>query len=95
MAASKEPTIIMQKINVTKTFLPPVKEYEQYLNQIWDSDQLTNQGPLLKQFEKQASQYLGVKNFQFVTNGTIALQLAISALNMSEGEIITTPFSYM
>lgn len=84
-----------ERISVTKTFLPPIEEYEAYLSQIWESSYLTNQGPLLKEFEKKASAYLDVKNFHFVTNGTLALQLALRALNITEGEVITTPFSYV
>jgi len=85
----------MEKIHVTKTFLPPMEEYQAYLEQIWARDYVTNQGPLLKEFEAKTKDYLGVKNFQLVTNGTIALQLALNALDLTEGEIITTPFSYV
>jgi dTDP-4-amino-4,6-dideoxygalactose transaminase len=85
----------MRRINVTKTFLPPIEEYEEYLKQIWKNNQLTNQGPLLKEFEKKARDYLSVDDFQFVTNGTIALQVALEALGIRSGEVITTPFSYV
>lgn len=85
----------MERINVTKTFLPPLDEYEVYLKQIWQRSHLTNQGPMLLEFEKQAEAYLGINNFHFVSNGTIAIQLALKALDVSEGEIITTPFSYV
>lgn len=85
----------MQKINVTKTFLPPIKEYEAYLEKIWSSKWLTNQGPLLDEFEGKIKKYLEVENFQFVSNGTMAIQLAIRSLELDEGEIITTPFSYV
>jgi dTDP-4-amino-4,6-dideoxygalactose transaminase len=81
------------RINVTKSFLPPIEEYQKYLNQIWDSSWLTNNGPLLLELEEKLSQYLGIENLLFVSNGTIALQLAIKALEL-EGEIITTPYSY-
>lgn len=84
-----------EPINVTKTFLPPIDEYEGYIKKIWSSAYLTNQGPLLKEFEKKTEAYLGVKNFHFVTNGTVALQVAIKSLGIAEGEIITTPFSYV
>ncbi|HKR82351.1 MAG TPA: DegT/DnrJ/EryC1/StrS family aminotransferase [Candidatus Saccharimonadales bacterium] len=84
-----------EKIWVTKTFLPPIEEYEAYLRQIWDSHFLTNQGPLLRKFEDQMKEYLGVKDFHFVSNGTTALQLALNALDITEGEVITTPFSYV
>lgn len=82
-------------INVTKAFLPPIEEYQKYISRIWQTNQLTNQGPLLKELEVNISKFLGVEHFQYVTNGTIALQLALKALDISEGEIITTPFSYV
>lgn len=84
-----------KRINVTKSFLPPLEEYQEYLKIIWDNEQLTNQGPLLKEFEAKASEYLGVENFHFVTNGTIALQVALKALGIEDGEVITTPFTYV
>jgi dTDP-4-amino-4,6-dideoxygalactose transaminase len=84
----------MNRINVTKTFLPPIEEYQSYLQQIWDRYHLTNQGPLLKEFEKQLENYLNISNFHFITNGTLALQLALSSLEVTDGEVITTPFTY-
>ena len=85
-----EPTVI----NVTKTYLPPLEEYVHYLEGIWERGQLTNHGPLVKELEAQLKEFLGVKHLFFVSNGTIALQIAIKALNL-HGEIITTPFSYV
>lgn len=82
-------------INVTKSFLPPLEEYTDYLKVIWDNYYLTNQGPLLKDLESKISQYAGLKNVNFVTNGTIALDLALNALDITEGEVITTPFSFV
>jgi dTDP-4-amino-4,6-dideoxygalactose transaminase len=87
--------MLPERINVTKSFLPPLSEYTAYLEKIWQSGQLTNQGPLLQQLEKELKDYLNVSNVHFVANGTLALQLAIRALDISEGEIITTPFSYV
>lgn len=84
-----------EKIFVTRAFLPPLVEYTHYLERIWQSNHLTNQGPLLKEFEDKTKSFLGVSNFQFVTNGTIALQLALRALDITGGEVITTPFSYV
>ena len=86
---------LKERINVTKTFLPPKEEYDAYLEKIWKSDQLTNQGPLLTELENELREYLGVENLRTVTNGTLALQIAIKALSIDEGEIITTPFSYV
>lgn len=84
-----------ERINVTKSFLPPIAEYERYVEAVFKNCHLTNDGPLLKELENKLSDYLGVRNLQYVTNGTIALQLAIKALGIEDGEIITTPFSYV
>lgn len=81
-------------IPVTKPFLPPREEYDRYLDGIWERNWLTNHGPLVKELEDKLCGYLGAPQMQFVSNGTIALQLAIKALDL-EGEIITTPFSYV
>lgn len=81
-------------INVTKTFLPPLAEYTTYLEDIWERSYVTNRGPLVLDLEEKLKEYLGVKNLLYVSNGTIALQLAIKALDL-RGEVITTPFSYV
>ena len=81
-------------VNVTKTFLPPLSEYSKYLEGIWERNHLTNHGPLVLELEAKLKVYFGVKHFYFVNNGTIALQIAIKALDL-KGEIITTPFSYV
>lgn len=84
-----------ERMFVTKSFLPPLGEYEFYIKKIFENGQLTNQGPLLKELEEKLKTFLGVENFHYVTNGTIAIQLALKALGIEEGEIITTPFSYV
>jgi dTDP-4-amino-4,6-dideoxygalactose transaminase len=84
-----------KRIDVTKTFLPPLEEYVDYLKKIWDKSWLTNQGPLLVEFEEKIKKYLGLGNFHFVNNGTLALQLSLRALGLEGGEIITTPFTYV
>ncbi len=81
-------------INVTRPYLPPLEKYVGYLQRIWDRNHLTNQGPVLTSLEERLREYLGVKHLMVVSNGTIALQLAIKALDL-QGEIITTPFSYV
>ncbi|MTI38305.1 DegT/DnrJ/EryC1/StrS family aminotransferase [Fulvivirga lutimaris] len=82
-------------IPVTKPFLPPQEEYTRYVNGIWNRNWLTNNGPLVNEIELRLKEYLGLKHLLYVGNGTIALQLAIKALNLVGKEIITTPFSYV
>jgi len=80
-------------LHVTKSFLPDLKEYVKYLEKIWGTHHLTNDGPFVKELEYKLGEFLEVENFIFVSNGTIALQLAIKALGLC-GNILTTPFSY-
>lgn len=81
-------------IPVTKPFLPPKEEFEKYLDGIWQRQWLTNMGPLASDLELKLKDFLKVKHLLFVSNGTVALQMAIKALDL-KGEIITTPFSFV
>lgn len=81
-------------INVTKSFLPPLEKYSAYLPGIWERAHLTNAGPLVLELEEKLRRELGVKHLFFVSNGTIALQIAIKALLLT-GDVLTTPFSYV
>lgn len=81
-------------IPVTKPFLPPQEEYSKHLHGIWKRQWLTNMGPLASDLEIRLKNHLSVNHLLFVTNGTVALQMAIKALDL-KGEIITTPFSFV
>lgn len=81
-------------IPVTKPFMPPKDEYDAYINGIWEREYLTNNGPLVRELEMKLKEYLEVDNLLYLSNGTIALQIAIKALGL-KGDIITTPFSYV
>jgi dTDP-4-amino-4,6-dideoxygalactose transaminase len=81
-------------IPVTKPFQPPLEELNVHLQDIWKSGIYTNNGPKAQQLELELKEYLDVPDLLFLTNGTIALQLAIKALDL-KGEILTTPFSYV
>jgi dTDP-4-amino-4,6-dideoxygalactose transaminase len=81
-------------LEVTRPFLPPKDEYDALLKEIWDINWLTNNGPKVQSLEQKIAEYLGIDNVLFLTNGTVAIQLAIKALDL-RGEIITTPFSYV
>lgn len=81
-------------IHVTKTFLPPQKEYQEILKRAWESSWITNRGVLVKELEAKLKQKLGIENLTLTTNGTIPIQIAIKGLKL-KGEIITTPFSYV
>lgn len=81
-------------IYVTQPLLPPLEEFIPYLQQIWDSKWLTNNGQFHQQFEQALCDYLGVKHIALFTNGTLALITALQALRIT-GEVITTPYSFV
>lgn len=80
-------------IYVTQPNLPPLEEFIPYLEQIWASGRLTNNGPLHQQLEQALCDYLDVPFVSLFCNGTIALMTGLKALEI-EGEVITTPFSF-
>lgn len=79
---------------VTKIYMPDKEKFKAYIDGIYESGWLTNNGPLVQELEKKLEEYLGVKNLLCVSSGTDALQLAYRILEM-EGEVITTPFSFV
>ncbi|MFN3555776.1 MAG: DegT/DnrJ/EryC1/StrS family aminotransferase [Bacteroidales bacterium] len=81
-------------IYVTQPYLPPLEEFLPYLQQIWESRVLTNNGPFHQQLEEELCKYLGVQYISLFANGTLALVTALQALKLS-GEVITTPFSFV
>ncbi len=79
---------------VTRSRLPPLEEYVDELKHIWQSHFLTNEALYVRKLEEELLSLLKVGYLQLVSNGTVALQLALEALDIS-GEVITTPFSYV
>lgn len=83
----------MDKILVTRSSMPPVEEYFDEIVSIWDSHWLTNMGEKHNKLETKLSEYLDVSDVSLFTNGHMALELGLQALNLS-GEVITTPFTF-
>jgi len=83
-----------ERISVTKPSLPDLDEFMPYLEEIWESRWLTNNGKFHQEFEEKLANYLGVKYISLITNGTIALMIALRALRVT-GEVITTPYSFV
>jgi dTDP-4-amino-4,6-dideoxygalactose transaminase len=81
-------------IYVTKPFLPPIEEFAAGLQEIWDTQWLTNDGPVLQRFARQLSHYFQTDNACLFTNGTLALQIGLQGMGIS-GEVITTPFTFV
>ena len=81
-------------INVTKTFFPPIEEYNAQVQKIWENQWLSNRGALVLELEEKLKEYLSVSNIIIMNNGTIPIQIALKILG-NNSEIITTPFSYV
>jgi dTDP-4-amino-4,6-dideoxygalactose transaminase len=84
---------LKNKLFVTQPCLPSLQEFQIYLEKIWENKQITNNGPFHQQLEEKLCDYLGVEHISLFTNGTIALLVAIKALEL-KGEIITTPYTF-
>ena len=83
------------QITVTSPLLPPLEEFIPYLQQIWDSKWITNNGSFHQLLEKELAAYLGVEYLSLFTNGTLPLITAFQALGIRQGEVITTPYSFV
>ena len=80
---------------VTKIYMPPKEKFISYIDKIYESGWLTNNGPLVQELEKRLEDYLGVKNLLCISSGTDALQFAYRLLGEDGKEVITTPFSFV
>lgn len=81
-------------ITVTKTYLPDKQKYFNYIEKIFESGWLTNNGPLVQELEERLANYLWVSHLLLVSNGTLALQIIYKVLGL-RGNVITTPFSFV
>ena len=88
----------MDKTNpilVTSPLLPDLQEFNAYLQEIWESKWITNNGSFHQQLEKALAEYIGVEYISVFTNGTLPLITALQALGLTKGEVITTPYSFV
>lgn len=83
----------MNKILVTRSSMPEIEEYTEEIKDIWESHWLTNMGSKHKRLQAELKDYLGVEQIDLFTNGHMALELSLQALNL-QGEVITTPFTF-
>ena len=85
----------MSKILVTRSSMPSLDEYVDEIKDIWDSHWLTNMGVKHQKLQKELEEYFGIPHVALYTNGHLALENAIVALNLPKGgEVITTPFTF-
>lgn len=82
------------KIWVTRSSMPDLDEYIEEIKDIWDSHWLTNMGIKHQRLQKELIDYLEIENIELLTNGHMAIELSLQALGFTEGEVITTPFTF-
>ena len=81
-------------IHVTRPPMPPYEEYCAEIRDLWESRWLTNQGEKQQKLQSALQDYLGVRHIELVTNGHMALELALQAFGL-HGQVITTPFTFL
>ncbi len=81
-------------IYVTESSLPPFEGFVAEISSIWDTHRLTNMGPKHEQLRAMLKEYLDVEGIDLLTNGHMALELTMQAMNL-HGEVITTPFTFI
>ncbi|MEH7158390.1 DegT/DnrJ/EryC1/StrS family aminotransferase [Neobacillus drentensis] len=89
----KNELIFKHRINVTQPKLPDYGMYTELLKEVWEKKWLTNDGPLHERFREQVRDMLMVPQAELFTNGHLALEIALKALDLT-GEVITTPFTF-
>ena len=82
-----------KKILVTKAFLPSIEEYIDEIKDLWLTHWITNMGEKHEKFRAALKEYMRVHNLELFTNGHMALELSLQALNL-QGEVITTPYTF-
>lgn len=83
----------MGKIQVTRSSMPQMDEYINEIKELWETHWLTNMGIKHNQLKDELKEYLGVEKVDLLTNGHMALELSLQAMNL-HGEVITTPFTF-
>lgn len=82
-------------INVTRSSMPPYEEYLEEIKDLWDSHWLTNMGAKHRELENSLKEFMDTPNVMLYTNGHLALEHVIEAMNLPKGgEVITTPFTF-
>lgn len=85
----------MSKILVTRSSMPDMNEYIDEIKDIWETHWLTNMGVKHQNLQKALVEYLGVEQLDLFTNGHMALELSLQAMNLPKNsEVITTPFTF-
>ncbi len=83
-----------EPVYVTRPALPSLGDYTRLLEGVWDRRWLTNDGELHQRLEAALQEHLGVRHVSLFCNGTLSLLVALQALDLGGGEVVTTPFTF-
>lgn len=84
----------MERINVTRSQLPPYNEYINEIKDLWETKWITNKGEKHQELERKLCDYLKTENTSLFTNGHLALEAVLASYDL-QGEVITTPFTFI
>ncbi len=86
-----------EPILVTRPYLPDLDVFKAGCEEIWQNRWLTNNGPILRRFNRAIAEYLGIpeRNLALFVNGTLALELGFYAMGFAGAEVVTTPFTFV
>ena len=87
---------IDKPILVTHPYMPPKETVMKYLDSLWETRWLTNNGPLVKQLEASLKDKLSAEDIVVFANGHLALDSAFRVFDFPDGsEVITTPYTFV
>lgn len=84
-----------QSIPITKPYMPEKDRFMYWADSLWKTRWLTHNGPLVEKLQNKLKESLKVENCVVFANGHLALDCALKALDIQDGEAITTPFTYL
>lgn len=83
-----------QQLHVGRPNMGSRAAFMKYVDDIFDRRWLSNNGPLVQELEKRVAAHHGVKHCVAMCNGTVALEIAIRALEL-EGEVIVPSYTFI
>jgi dTDP-4-amino-4,6-dideoxygalactose transaminase len=88
------PPAFPEPLHVGRPNMGSQETFQSYMNDIFNRRWLSNNGPLVQEFERLLAEFLGVKHCVAMCNGTVALEIAIRALEL-KGEVIMPSYTFI
>ena len=85
----------VEPVYITRPLVAPLEALANGLESVWESQWFTNNGPRVRELEQKLAAELDTAKPLLVTNGTVALHVALRTLGLQPGTILTTPFTWI